>query len=200
MIVYFGAAVIAAPLWPWLVRRHAKHRVWCWAMLYACAVFVLALLLREGDLVAFAAICVLSGAALGADLSLPTAIRRTSSISTPRDRASSARARSSRCGRWRRSSLWPAAGRVADPAGVDRLFRKRREHGLGPDRTVAALRPCADRAEARSRCADVELSARRRGAARPAPKDRKRGLTRRDHGLGRSPRSFHPVILRITAT
>ena len=75
LIVYFGAAVIAAPLWPWLVRRHAKHRVWCWAMLYACAVFVLALLLREGDLVAFAAICVLSGVALGADLSLPTAIQ-----------------------------------------------------------------------------------------------------------------------------
>ncbi len=75
LIVYFGAAVLAAPLWPWLVRRHAKHRVWCWAMLYACAVFGAALLLREGDLVAFTFICVLSGAALGADLSLPSAIQ-----------------------------------------------------------------------------------------------------------------------------
>jgi GPH family glycoside/pentoside/hexuronide:cation symporter len=75
LIVYFGAAVLAAPLWPWLVRRHSKHRVWCWAMLYACVVFAAALLLREGDVVAFAIICVLSGAALGADLSLPTAIQ-----------------------------------------------------------------------------------------------------------------------------
>lgn len=75
LIVYFSAAVAAAPLWPWLVRRHAKHRVWCWAMLYACAIFASVLLLREGDLVAFTIICVLSGAALGADLSLPTAIQ-----------------------------------------------------------------------------------------------------------------------------
>lgn len=75
LIVYFGAAVLAAPLWPWLVRRYAKHRVWCWAMLYACGVFAAALLLREGDLLAFAIICVLSGAALGADLSLPSAIQ-----------------------------------------------------------------------------------------------------------------------------
>jgi Na+/melibiose symporter-like transporter len=44
-------------------------------MLYACVVFAAALLLREGDLLAFGVICVLSGAALGADLSLPTAIQ-----------------------------------------------------------------------------------------------------------------------------
>ncbi len=75
LIVYFVAAVLAAPLRPWLVRRHAKHRIWCWAMLYACVVFAAALLLRQGDLVAFGIICVLSGAALGADLSLPTAIQ-----------------------------------------------------------------------------------------------------------------------------
>jgi Na+/melibiose symporter-like transporter len=75
LIVYFGAAVLAAPIWPWLVRRYPKHRIWCWAMLYACTVFAAALLLREGDLVAFGIICVLSGAALGADLSLPTAIQ-----------------------------------------------------------------------------------------------------------------------------
>lgn len=75
LIVYFGAAVLAAPLWPWLVRRHSKHRIWCWAMLYACLVFAAALLLGEGDVAGFAVICVLSGAALGADLSLPTAIQ-----------------------------------------------------------------------------------------------------------------------------
>ena len=76
LILYFGAAVVAAPLWPWLVRRgRSKHRVWCAAMLYACAIFFAALFLREGDLVAFAVICLLSGAALGADLSLPSAMQ-----------------------------------------------------------------------------------------------------------------------------
>jgi Na+/melibiose symporter-like transporter len=75
LILYFVAAVLAAPLWQWLVARYSKHRIWCWAMLYACAVFAAAPLLREGDLAAFAIICVLSGAALGADLSLPTAIQ-----------------------------------------------------------------------------------------------------------------------------
>ncbi len=76
LIVYFGAAVLAAPLWPWLVKRgFSKHRVWSGAMLYACAVFAVALFLREGDILAFTAICALSGAALGADLSLPSAMQ-----------------------------------------------------------------------------------------------------------------------------
>ncbi len=76
LILYFGAAVVAAPLWPWLVGRGwSKHRLWCGAMLYACAIFLSALFLREGDLVAFAVICLLSGAALGADLSLPSAMQ-----------------------------------------------------------------------------------------------------------------------------
>ena len=75
LILYFGAAVVAAPLWPWLIKRHSKHRVWCLAMIWSALVFASVFLLGEGDIVAFAVICVLSGAALGADLSLPTAIQ-----------------------------------------------------------------------------------------------------------------------------
>jgi Na+/melibiose symporter-like transporter len=75
LILYFGAAVAVAPLWPRLIRRYSKHRVWCVAMIYAGMVFSTALFLREGDIVAFAVICALSGAALGADLSLPSAIQ-----------------------------------------------------------------------------------------------------------------------------
>lgn len=76
LILYFGAAVVAAPLWPWLVRRgYPKHGVWCGAMLYACLVFAAVLFLREGDIMAFVVICALSGAALGADLSLPAAMQ-----------------------------------------------------------------------------------------------------------------------------
>ncbi len=74
LILYFGAGVLAALLWSWLIRKYAKNRIWCSAMVYACAVFACTLLLGPGDVVAFAVICVLSGAALGADLSLPSAI------------------------------------------------------------------------------------------------------------------------------
>jgi Na+/melibiose symporter-like transporter len=75
LILYFAAAVLAAPLWPRLIGRFSKHRVWCVAMLYNIAVFAGVFLLGEGDVGAYAVICVLSGAALGADLSLPSAIQ-----------------------------------------------------------------------------------------------------------------------------
>ncbi len=75
LILYFGAAVLAAPLWPWLIGRYSKNRVWCCAMIYAAAVFSVALTLGPGDVAIFAAVCIASGAALGADLSLPAAIQ-----------------------------------------------------------------------------------------------------------------------------
>ena len=75
LILYFGSAVLGAPLWIWAGGRFDKHRVWCIAMLWACAVFACAFLLGEGDVTAFAAICVASGLVLGADLSLPPAMQ-----------------------------------------------------------------------------------------------------------------------------
>ncbi|MEM1313178.1 MAG: MFS transporter [Pseudomonadota bacterium] len=75
LVVYFLSAILGAPLWAWAARRAPKHRVWCAVMLYACAVFAAALLLGPGDVAAFAAISVLSGFALGADLSLPPAMQ-----------------------------------------------------------------------------------------------------------------------------
>jgi Na+/melibiose symporter-like transporter len=75
LILYFGAAVLAAPIWPRLIKRYSKHRVWCVAMIYNIAVFAAVFFLGEGDVFAYAVICVLSGAALGADLSLPSAMQ-----------------------------------------------------------------------------------------------------------------------------
>lgn len=75
LVVYFGAAVLAAPVWTWAVRRYSKHRIWCIAMIYASIVFAGALFLGPGDLWLFAVICCLSGAALGADLALPASIQ-----------------------------------------------------------------------------------------------------------------------------
>jgi len=75
LVLYFGAAVLAAPLWIYGLRYFSKHRLWCIAMIYAGLVFLIAVTLREGDIAVFVAICILSGAALGADLGLPTAMQ-----------------------------------------------------------------------------------------------------------------------------
>ncbi len=76
LILFFLAAVLAAPLWPWLIRRYSKHRVWCVAMIYNATVFAFVMLLGEGDIWPFVLVCILSGAALGADLSLPSAVQQ----------------------------------------------------------------------------------------------------------------------------
>ena len=62
------------PLWIRLSASIGKVRAWTVAMLAAIAAFVWAALLGAGDTAAFAVICVLSGAALGADLALPPSI------------------------------------------------------------------------------------------------------------------------------
>lgn len=75
LLIYFVAAIAGVPFWNRLAGRHSKHRVWAWAMLYACAIFAAALFLGEGDVWAFGVVCVLTGLALGADLSLPPSIQ-----------------------------------------------------------------------------------------------------------------------------
>ncbi|MGG7568254.1 MFS transporter [Rhodovulum sp. DZ06] len=74
LALYFLAAVAGAPLWTRLARRYEKPAIWRAAMVYACAVFACALALGEGDAWPFAAIALLSGLALGADLALPAAM------------------------------------------------------------------------------------------------------------------------------
>jgi Na+/melibiose symporter-like transporter len=61
-------------LWARLARRFSLPLVWLFGMLAAVAAFVWAYGVGPGDLVAFAAICALSGLALGADLALPPAL------------------------------------------------------------------------------------------------------------------------------
>lgn len=71
---YFAAAALSIPLWVRLVARHGLARTWLAGMLLAVAVFAWAGLLGAGDVQAYVAVCVLSGVALGADLSLPAAL------------------------------------------------------------------------------------------------------------------------------
>jgi GPH family glycoside/pentoside/hexuronide:cation symporter len=71
---YFLSAALAIPLWLAAVRRLGLARSWLAGMLLAMAVFIWASQLGVGDVLPFALVCALSGAALGADLALPGAL------------------------------------------------------------------------------------------------------------------------------
>ncbi|HEY5798728.1 MAG TPA: MFS transporter [Burkholderiaceae bacterium] len=74
LLLYFVAAACAMPLWVALASRHGQARTWTGAMLLAALVFGWTALLGPGDMLAYGLICILSGAALGADLALPPAL------------------------------------------------------------------------------------------------------------------------------
>jgi glycoside/pentoside/hexuronide:cation symporter, GPH family len=75
LVVYFVSGILGVPVWFVLARRTSKHRAWCLGMILATAAFAAAPLLGGGDVLAFAAVCVLTGLALGADVVLPPAIQ-----------------------------------------------------------------------------------------------------------------------------
>lgn len=74
LVLYFFAAALALPAWAKLAMRIGEANAWLAGMLLAVAAFVWTAQLDSGALVSFAVICVLSGAALGADLALPPAL------------------------------------------------------------------------------------------------------------------------------
>lgn len=71
---YFAAGALSMPLWVRAVARLGLARAWLAGMGLAVAAFVWAAALGPGDGIAFAIVCVASGAALGADLALPSAL------------------------------------------------------------------------------------------------------------------------------
>jgi Na+/melibiose symporter-like transporter len=71
---YFAAGALSMPLWVRLVARLGLERSWLAGMLLAVAAFIWALGLGAGDVVGFALVCIASGIALGADLTLPGAM------------------------------------------------------------------------------------------------------------------------------
>lgn len=75
LITYFLCGIIGVPIWLKISARLGKHRTWCVAMLLALPVFLLVLLLGEGDVWWFGIICILTGLTLGADLTLPASIQ-----------------------------------------------------------------------------------------------------------------------------
>jgi glycoside/pentoside/hexuronide:cation symporter, GPH family len=74
LLLFFLSAAAAAPAWGLAATRFGARRVLLWGMGLAIASFGLATTLGPGDLWRFALICMASGAALGADLTLLAAL------------------------------------------------------------------------------------------------------------------------------
>ncbi|MDU8910685.1 MFS transporter [Aestuariicoccus sp. MJ-SS9] len=74
LLLFFVAAAAAAPVWGVLAERLGAKRVLLAAMVLSIVAFGFALGLGAGDTLAFALICLASGAALGADMTLLPAI------------------------------------------------------------------------------------------------------------------------------
>jgi Na+/melibiose symporter-like transporter len=74
LIVYFLSAAVSMPLWVALAKIRGERVAWLWAMLLAIFTFIWAYFIGAGEVTGFALICLLSGAALGADLALPPAL------------------------------------------------------------------------------------------------------------------------------
>lgn len=77
LLLFFLSAAAAAPFWGLLAERFGPKKVLLGAMVLSIVAFAGALTLGAGDVWAFALVCVGSGAALGADLTLLPAMFAT---------------------------------------------------------------------------------------------------------------------------
>ena len=71
---YFVCAALAVPLWLRLIQRLGLAKSWLLGMVLSIVVFAWAIQLGSGDTTAFIVICALSGIALSADLTIPSAL------------------------------------------------------------------------------------------------------------------------------
>jgi len=74
LLIFFLSAALAAPLWGRLAETRGARPVLVFAMVLSILAFAGVLALGPGDTLAFAVICVISGAALGADLTILPAL------------------------------------------------------------------------------------------------------------------------------
>lgn len=122
--IYFLAGILALPAWVWLARRHGKVRVWRWSMLLAVAAFAAAPWLTAGDLLIYAAICLFTGLAFGADLALPASLQADM---VDLDRHYSGRQRAGLL-----FGLWALATKLASALGVGLAFAALAAVGFDP--------------------------------------------------------------------
>ena len=71
---YFVCAALAVPLWLQGIKRMGLTKSWLLGMVLSIVIFVWAMQLGSGDTAAFIVICALSGIALSADLTIPSAL------------------------------------------------------------------------------------------------------------------------------
>lgn len=74
LLMFFLCAAASAPAWSALAERFGARHVLLGAMCLAIAAFAFAVTLGPGDLIPFALICLASGVALGADMTLLPAL------------------------------------------------------------------------------------------------------------------------------
>ena len=74
LLLFFLAAAVSAPFWSRAAARFGPRAMLLAAMALAIAAFSLVLLLGPGDTVAFALVCLVPGAAIGADFALLPAL------------------------------------------------------------------------------------------------------------------------------
>lgn len=74
LILFFLSAAASAPLWSLAARRFGTRRMLLAGMALAVVTFAFAIPLGAGDIGPFVAVCIASGAALGADLTLLAAL------------------------------------------------------------------------------------------------------------------------------
>jgi GPH family glycoside/pentoside/hexuronide:cation symporter len=83
LLIFFLSAALSSPIWSRLAQSFGSKRVLLAAMALAVVSFAYTLTLSQGDELRFAMICIISGATIGADLTLLPAMfaRRMSEIS-----------------------------------------------------------------------------------------------------------------------
>ncbi len=74
LLLYFLSGALFMPFWAWSAALVGKYHTWMGAMILSIAAFSFAYTLQSGDIVTYGIICVLSGIALGGNLSLPPSI------------------------------------------------------------------------------------------------------------------------------
>ncbi|WCL53354.1 MFS transporter [Gimibacter soli] len=74
IVLYFVAAILFVPAWIAAARRWGKQRILAAGATLTCLVFLFVPLIGEGNILAFAIVCGLTGAALGAEMVLPPSI------------------------------------------------------------------------------------------------------------------------------
>ncbi len=132
LVCYFGAAVCAAPLWLHLARRIGKASAWRTAIAFNMLVFAQVLWLSPSDFAWFVAVCLLSGATLGADLALPASIQ-ADVMALDRERVGRSRTASA-------FALWSMATKLALALAVAVAFVGVGAGGGDGDAPVAPLR------------------------------------------------------------